>query len=720
MLFDGQTVKLEWPGERQEEGIAELRFERGAEPVNKLDALTFSELRRALEIIAATPAIKGVLIASAKDAFIVGADIFEFTAIFKRPPEDIVAFVAQNSEIITALADLPVPTVAAINGLALGGGLELALAADFRVMSSAARIGFPEVHLGLFPGYGGTVRLPRLIGLVASAEWIASGAQQKPEAALEEGAVDAVVAPEDLRAAALATLERAIEAPGEWSQRRRDLRKSLRIAPEEASRLLDSAKAAAAKTLPHLPAAHIALELLEAASDLDRDSALTLEAQAFAKAAKTQAAASLVTIFINEQALKKISRGYAKKAAPVRKAAVVGAGVMGGGIAYQSAARGVPIIMKDIAEQALDLGMSEARKLLARQVEQGRLDQAKADAILGAIAPGLTYEGFDGVDVVIEAVVENIAVKKAVLSELERVTGEAAILASNTSSLRIGDLTEGLRRPDKFIGMHFFNPVPRMALVEVVRGPKTSEETIATIVGYADAMGKTPIVMQDCPGFVVNRALTPYLIAFLRLVHDGADFAHVDKVMETFGWPMGPAYLIDVIGMDISHHVVEIVSAGFPERMQTSFASAIDILLREKRLGQKNGHGFYKYAKDAKGRPRKELDPETDRLLAEARPNGKIAIGEDEIVERMMLPLIFEAARCVEDGVVGSRGEADMSLILGLGLPRYLGGALKYADHLGVANVVASAAKWESLGAIYRPSEGFSAMAAAGDVFYPA
>jgi 3-hydroxyacyl-CoA dehydrogenase/enoyl-CoA hydratase/3-hydroxybutyryl-CoA epimerase/enoyl-CoA isomerase len=602
--------------------------------------------------------------------------------------------------------------------LALGGGLELALAADFRVMSSAARIGFPEVHLGLFPGYGGTVRLPRLIGLVASAEWIASGAQHKPEAALEEGAVDAVVAPEDLRAAALATLERAIEAPGEWSQRRRDLRKSLRIAPEEAARLLGPAKAAAAKTLPHLPAAHIALELLEAASDLDRDNALALEAQAFAKAAKTQAAASLVTIFINEQALKKISRSYAKKAAPVRKAAVVGAGVMGGGIAYQSAARGVPIIMKDIAEQALDLGMSEARKLLARQVEQGKLDQAKADAILGAIAPGLTYEGFDGVDVVIEAVVENIAVKKAVLSELEKVTGEAAILASNTSSLRIGDLTEGLRRPDKFIGMHFFNPVPRMALVEVVRGPKTSEETIATIVGYADAMGKTPIVMQDCPGFVVNRALTPYLIAFLRLVHDGADFAHVDKVMETFGWPMGPAYLIDVIGMDISHHVVDIVSAGFPERMQTSFTSAIDILLREKRLGQKNGQGFYKYAKDAKGRPRKELDPETDRLLAEARPNGKIAIGEAEIVERMMLPLIFEAARCVEDGVVGSPGEADMSLILGLGLPRYLGGALKYADHLGVANVVASAAKWESLGAIYRPSEAFLARAASGKGFY--
>jgi 3-hydroxyacyl-CoA dehydrogenase/enoyl-CoA hydratase/3-hydroxybutyryl-CoA epimerase/enoyl-CoA isomerase len=392
---------------------------------------------------------------------------------------------------------------------------------------------------------------------------------------------------------------------------------------------------------------------------------------------------------------------------------------MGGGIAYQSAARGTPIIMKDIAEAALDLGMGEAKKTLAWQVGAGKLSQDKADFIASAITPSLSYEGFGGVDLVIEAVVENVKVKHAVLGELERVTGEHAILTSNTSSIRIADLTEGLARPENFLGMHFFNPVPRMPLVEVIRGPKTSDAAIAATVGYAIAMGKTPVVMGDCPGFVVNRTLAPYFLAFLRLVQDGVHYTSIDKAMESFGWPMGPAYLIDVIGMDISHHLIEIICAGFPERMQAPSPDAIDILLREKRLGQKNGHGFYAYAPDAKGRPRKAIDPETDRLLAGANSGGAREASAADIVERMMLPLIFEVARCVEEGVVNSPGEADMCLILGLGMPRYLGGALKYADYLGPAHCVARAAKWAGLGAIYSPSEKFAAMAAKGEAFYP-
>ncbi len=715
MLFEGQTLKLQL----LEKGIAELRFERGAEAVNKLDALAFGELRRALDMIAATPAIKGVLITSAKDTFIVGADIFEFTRIFKQSASDIIAFVAGNSQLMTALSDLPVPSVATINGLALGGGFEVALAADYRVMSNTAKIGFPEITLGLFPGYGGTVRLPRLIGLAASAQWIVSGAQQSPGLALKEGAVDSVAAPEAVRSAALALLEKAMAEPSDWQARRQRHRQPLALPQGEASTLLANAKASAAKVLPHFPAAHLAVDLLEEAAALDRDGALVREAEIFAKAAKTQAALSLVTIFINEQALKKTIRQFAKDAAPVRQAAVAGAGIMGGGIAYQSASRGVPIIMKDISAPALDLGMSEARKLLAKAVETGRLKQDKADAILSAITPSLTYEGFDKADVVVEAIVENFAVKQTVFREIEEVTSPNTILASNTSSLRIGALAEGLRRPENFLGMHFFNPVPKMPLVEVVRGPKTSAQAVATVIGYATAMGKTPIVVEDCPGFVVNRTLTPYLIAFLRLVHDGIDFVQIDKAMEAFGWPMGPAYLVDVIGMDISQHVVEIVSAGFAPRMETSFESAIEILLRAGRLGQKNGHGFYKYERDSKGRPHKEPDPDTDRLLASARPQGKADLGEAEIVTRMMLPLILEAARCVEDRIAGSPGEADMSLILGLGLPRYLGGALKYADYLGLKTVVESADKWASLGPIYRPSAHLRAMAATGEIFYP-
>jgi 3-hydroxyacyl-CoA dehydrogenase/enoyl-CoA hydratase/3-hydroxybutyryl-CoA epimerase/enoyl-CoA isomerase len=716
MLFEGQTIKVD----THDGGFAELRFERRNEAVNKLDALTFGELRGALDAIAATPALQGVLITSAKDAFIVGADIFEFTRVFKRPEKDIEVFVGANSEIITALSDLPVPTVAAINRLALGGGLEVALAADYRVLSSAAKIGFPEISLGLFPGYGGTVRLPRLVGLRPSAEWIIIGAQHSAERALQAGAVDAVAGAEEFRAAALAMLTKAIEGKADWQGRRSRMKQNLGLAKEEAAALLANAKAQAAKALPHLPAAHFAVELLEKASGLGRDAALALEAETFAKVAKTQAADSLVTIFVNEQAVKKTIRRYAKDAPRVAKAAVAGAGSMGGGIAYQSASRGVPIVMKDIAAAALDLGMSEARKLLAKAVETGRLTQDKADAIIGSITPSLTYEGFADADVVVEAVVENLAVKQAVLREIEGLVSPNAILASNTSSLRIGALAEVLRRPENFLGMHFFNPVPNMPLVEVVRGAETSAQAIAAVTGYAAAMGKTPIVVEDCPGFAVNRTLTPYLIAFLRLVHDGAGFQEIDKAMETFGWPMGPAYLIDVIGMDISHHVVEIISAGFAPRMDVPFETAIEILLRDGRLGQKNGHGFYKYESDSKGRPRKEIDPDTERLLAAGQPNGKTRIGEDEITARMMLPLILEAARCVEDGIAASPGQVDMCLILGLGLPRYLGGALKYADYLGLKNVVERADGLASLSPVYCPSERLRAMAASGEVFYPA
>jgi len=716
MLFEGQTIKVD----THDGGLAELRFERGVEAVNKLDALTFGELRRALDAIAATPSIQGVLITSAKDAFIVGADIFEFTSVFKRPEKDIEAFIGANSEIITALSDLPIPTVAAINGLALGGGLEVALAADYRVLSSTARIGFPEISLGLFPGYGGTVRLPRLAGLGPSVEWIIFGAQHSAERALQAGAADAVAVPEELRAAAIAMLKMAIESKADWQDRRSRMKQNLGLAKEEAASLLANARAQAAKALPHLPAAHFAVELLEKASGLERDAALALEAETFAKVAKTQAASSLVTIFVNEQAVKKAIRGYARDAPRVAKAAVAGAGIMGGGIAYQSASRGVPIVMKDISATALDLGMSEARKLLAKSVETGRLTQDKADAVIGSITPSLTYEGFDDADVVVEAVVENLAVKHAVLREIEGLVRPHTILASNTSSLRIGALAEGLRRPEKFLGMHFFNPVPKMPLVEVVRGAKTSPQSIAMVTGYAAAMGKTPIVVEDCPGFAVNRTLTPYLIAFLRLVRDGADFVEIDKAMEGFGWPMGPAYLIDVIGMDISHHVIEIVSAGFAPRMDVPFETALQILLRQGRLGRKNGRGFYKYESDSQGRPRKEIDQDTQRLLAAGQPNGTTALGEEEIAARMMLPLILEAARCVEDGIAASPGEVDMCLILGLGLPRYLGGALKYADYLGLENVVNRADNWAGLGPIYRPSERLRAMAASGEVFYPA
>jgi 3-hydroxyacyl-CoA dehydrogenase/enoyl-CoA hydratase/3-hydroxybutyryl-CoA epimerase/enoyl-CoA isomerase len=717
MLFEGRTLKL-LPVETDISGIVELRFDRTAESVNKLDRLAFEELRQAIDLISGAQNLRGLLITSAKDAFIVGADIFEFTGVFEGSEQAVAGFVGANSAIVTALGDLPLPSVAAINGLALGGGLEVALAADFRVIATTAKVGVPEIHLGLFPGYGGTVRLPRLIGLAAAAQWIISGAQNSADAALSAGAVDAATEPAGLEITALALLAEAIEGRSDWRNRRADLRKGLALTPDEIANQLAGARAEAAKALPHYPAAGDAVALLEETANLDRDHALGLEAERFARTAKTQAAASLVTIFINDQAVKKIAKTKAKAARPVRKAAVIGAGIMGGGIACQSALRGTPILMKDIAQSSLDLGIAEAKKLLARQVEQGRLPQTEADRILAAILPTLDYDGIGQADVVIEAVVEELAVKQRVFADIEARVGEDVILASNTSSLRIGDLAAGLRRPDRFGGMHFFNPVAKMALVEVVHGTQTSNEALATLVGFAIAMGKTPIVVADCPGFIVNRILTPYFIGFLQLVHDGIRFTDIDKAMEDFGWPMGPAYLADVIGMDISNHVVEIVSAGFPDHMQVNFPSPFATLLKTQRLGQKNGRGFYRYERDAKGRPRKTTDPEAEALVSPGRIEGQAGANTNEIVERMMLPLVLEAARCLEDEIAATPGEIDMCLVLGLGLPRYLGGALKYADHLGLAHVVELCGKWGHLGPIYRPSEAMLARAARGAGFY--
>jgi len=301
---------------------------------------------------------------------------------------------------------------------------------------------------------------------------------------------------------------------------------------------------------------------------------------------------------------------------------------------------------------------------------------------------------------------------------VEQVTPAHAILASNTSSLSIAELGADLQRPENFVGMHFFNPVPVMPLVEVIRGPKTSIEAVATTVAYASAMGKTPIVVQDCPGFLVNRILTAYILGFTGLIADGADFEQIDAAMEAFGWPMGPAYLQDVIGMDTAAHVVDIISAGYPERMGAGGRHAVRLMADLGRFGQKNGIGFYKYEPDPRGKPVKSAAGDTHALLAPLQPNGRRSFTQEEIVERTMLPMLIEAAICVETGVAESAQEVDMALILGLGFPRHIGGPLRYADHLGLRQVVASCERLGETRPLYRPTARMREMAAAGGTFF--
>ncbi len=478
-------------------------------------------------------------------------------------------------------------------------------------------------------------------------------------------------------------------------------------------------KAEHGKRASHYPAPLAVIESVERSLPLARDAALAEENRAFTSLAATPTAQALVQIFINEQSLRKKAKGYTRQAHRLERAAVLGAGIMGGGIAYTSAVRGTPVIMKDIAAAALDTGMGEARKLLAKQVDSGRMPPEKAAAVLDSIQPTLDFTGFSEVDIVVEAIVENLGLKKRVLADVESRLQANAVIASNTSSLSIEAIGSDLQRPQNFAGMHFFNPVPVMPLVEVIKGPATSEETAATVAGYAVAMGKTPVVVKDCPGFLVNRILTAQFVGFVRLIRDGADYLQIDRVMEAFGWPMGPAYLQDVIGMDTSCHVIDVITAGYGERMRLDFAHVIARMVQAGRLGQKSGRGFYRYQADAKGRPQKSIDPEVADLLADVRAERVRDFGDQEIVERMMLPMVIEAALCLEEGVAESAADIDMSLLLGIGFPRHWGGALKYADLVGLPNIVAQCETHRTLGGCYQPTQRMREMAARGERFHP-
>lgn len=418
--------------------------------------------------------------------------------------------------------------------------------------------------------------------------------------------------------------------------------------------------------------------------------------------------------------LQQVFKDHGDKARPISKGAVLGAGIMGGGITITSATHGIPMIMKDIADAQLELGLKEARRQVARLVKKEKITDARGEQIIAAIEPTLSYDNFGEVDGVIEAVVENLSLKHRVLDELEAVLPAQSIIASNTSSLRIDDIGQHMKHPERFVGMHFFNPVPVMPLVEIIQGSKTSDEAVSTAVTWALKMGKTPIVVQDCPGFLVNRILTAYTRAFLTLVEEGVDFEHIDKSMEAFGWPMGPAYLEDVIGIDTGSHVSDVISAGYPERMPFIENDAFRCMKEAGRLGQKNGKGFYEYQPDDSGRPQKVSSPDAHELLRAIQPNGAKEVSVEEIQQRMMIAMITEAVHCLEDKVVNSAEELDAALLMGVGFPKHLGGAMRYADSLGAAEIIRLCEQFRHLGTQYEPTPTLRTLAETGGSFYDA
>ncbi len=716
MVYQGNRITVTM----LEDGIANMQYNAENESVNKFDAETNKQFAEVVNALEKADDVKGLIVTSSKGVFIAGADITEFVASFKQPEEEIKDWVININDAFNRFEDLPFPKVAAINGAALGGGCEMTLVCEYRVMSDKAIIGLPETQLGIFPGFGGTVRSTRVIGIDNALELIATGTPKKALDALKLGLVDATVAADDLQDAAIDLVKKCISGELDWKAKREEKLVPVKLNQLEQAMAFNSAKGMIfAKANPkQYPAPALAIAAMEKHVNLPRDKAIEVEAAGFAKAAKTPQAESLVGLFLSDQLVKKLAKQHSKKAHEINEAAVLGAGIMGGGIAYQAASKGLPIIMKDIKSEQLDLGMGEASKLLGKMVERGKMTPVKMGETLSRIRPTLNYGDFAETDIVIEAVVENPNVKRAVLKEVEGLVKDDCILASNTSTISITFLAEALERPENFVGMHFFNPVSRMPLVEVIRGKKSSEEAISTTVALATKMGKVPVVVNDCPGFLVNRVLFPYFGAFDLLLKQGADFAHVDKVMEKFGWPMGPAYLIDVVGLDTGVHGAEVMAEGFPDRMKPDYKGAIELLYENKRLGQKNGVGFYKYEMDKRGKPKKVADEATYELLKTTTDSDKQTFDDQAIIDRTMLAFCNETVRCLEDNIVSTPSEADMAMIMGVGFPPFRGGPCRYIDQMGLDNYLALCEKYAYLGKAYEAPQKIRDMAAAGETFY--
>ncbi|MDE4455892.1 fatty acid oxidation complex subunit alpha FadB [Psychrobacter sp. DAB_AL62B] len=716
MVYQGNRITVTM----LEDGIANMQYNAENESVNKFDAETNKQFAEVVNALEKADDVKGLIVTSSKGVFIAGADITEFVASFKQPEEEIKDWVININDAFNRFEDLPFPKVAAINGAALGGGCEMTLVCEYRVMSDKAIIGLPETQLGIFPGFGGTVRTTRVIGIDNALELIATGTPKKALDALKLGLVDATVAADDLQDAAIDLVKKCISGELDWKAKREEKLVPVKLNQLEQAMAFNSAKGMIfAKANPkQYPAPALAIAAMEKHVNLPRDKAIEVEAAGFAKAAKTPQAESLVGLFLSDQLVKKLAKQHSKKAHEINEAAVLGAGIMGGGIAYQAASKGLPIIMKDIKSEQLDLGMGEASKLLGKMVDRGKMTPTKMGETLSRIRPTLNYGDFAETDIVIEAVVENPNVKRAVLKEVEGLVKDDCILASNTSTISITFLAEALERPENFVGMHFFNPVHRMPLVEVIRGEKSSEEAIATTVALASKMGKVPVVVNDCPGFLVNRVLFPYFGAFDLLLKQGADFAHVDKVMEKFGWPMGPAYLIDVVGLDTGVHGAEVMAEGFPDRMKPDYKGAIELLYENKRLGQKNGVGFYKYEMDKRGKPKKVADEATYELLKTTTDSDKQTFDDQAIIDRTMLAFCNETVRCLEDNIVSTPSEADMAMIMGVGFPPFRGGPCRYIDQMGLDNYLALCEKYAHLGKAYEAPQKIRDMAAAGETFY--
>ena len=702
--------------EREDMGLVRLVFDHPDRRVNVIDEQALAGLETALDELAALEGVAGVLLVSGKPgSFIAGADVDAIAAITER--ERALAMIRRAHAAFTRLAELPAPTVAVIDGACLGGGTELALCCDSRVASEEPRtqIGLPEVLLGIYPGFGGTVRLPRLIGLRAALDLILTGRALDGKRAEKMGLV--------ARSAPAAWLmDRARERLGVLARRPAGARRDRYHAPGPMDALLEgpfgrgivfsqARGQTRARTAGHYPAPLAAIDVLEHTLGRPIREALEIEASRVADLLTGPVCKDLVRIFqLSEEAKKaRVVEDATIEPAPVHDLALIGAGVMGGGIAELATRQGIRVRMRDVRPESLTKALATVDALIAERSKRRRVPPRERDDQWSRLSPTLELTGVSRADAAIEAVVEDLDVKRRVFGELEVRLAPEALLATNTSSLSVDELAGGLAHPDRFCGFHFFNPVHRMPLVEVVRGARTSDLALVRAVALARRLGKTPVVVRDSPGFVVNRVLMPYLREAMALLEEGFRLREIDGAMRRFGMPMGPFEVVDEVGIDVAHKVAGVLSAAFPQRMTP--APALEKLLAAGRLGRKSGRGFYRH----RGRKR-EPDPELRSLLGFTRERA--APANDMLTERMVYAMVNESARCLEEGVVTDAGKVDLALVFGAGFPPFRGGPLRYADRAGLSKIHQRLmALHAEKGERFRPSELLARLASEGGSF---
>ncbi len=712
----GSALKLEI----RDDKIAVLTFDTPDMPVNTFRQSNIEEYEQRVSELEGQTDLRGLIFRSGKDGnFIAGADLKELMAAVGQDKDMVRTFCERGHNLFTRITKLPYPTVACIDGMCVGGGLECAMSFDYRIVSDSPRtqIGAPEIKIGIIPGWGGTQRLPRLVGIDMALEMNCGGDNISGEKAVDIGLAFEMVPAGELLDEAVRVINMAHEVGG-WQEERERREQPMGLSDDNMMFNFNVFRGfLLGKTKGQYPAPIKALEAMERGCNQPLQDGLKEEIKAILPLIGSEISRNLIGIFFMDQTVGK-DRGIEDKSIKpleIGRVGVLGGGLMGAGITFAHVRKGFNATLWDMNDELVQAGLERVRKPMEGRIKIGRMKQEEAFDALAKVRTTTDKSVLKDCDLLIEAIVEREDIKVATFKEMEDILSENAIIASNTSTISITRMAKDLKRPEKFIGMHYFSPVDRMQLVEIIRGEKTSDETVTTVVKQAQAIGKKPIVVNDCPGFLVNRVLLPYMNEAVLMVEEGVDMQRLDKLVTKFGMPMGPVTLADMVGLDVAKFAGGVLAEAYSDRAAPS--QLVPKLVEMGRLGQKSDAGFMAY-ETKRGKKKGKPDGTVAKLVEEIGRKSGDEIDDDTILDRLFLSMLAEACRLMEENIVRRHEDVDFGLVFGIGFPPFRGGILRYADSMGIQTAVDKLAALEPLGKRFETPTSLKEMAASNTTFY--